>query len=807
VPDLPKVRQEYEADTRGYSGPLRDAAQQADRFSDRNSKAALAARKMGLAAKEAADRAAKAMSAAGEAAERLAMGEIDAKEAAEAEAKALKETERAAIAAAEAERAVARAADEAADNMRQAARDAELSAAAQQLGALKAAGATSQYNDLLARLKAEHGDLSKTAVSGFEAMEHEGNLAYRTLTSASEKLADAGPAAIVGIANAIVALPALATVAAGALTLGLGGALAAVGVMFAAKNEEIKAEYSALGHEIFAGLSKDAQPFEDTLRHIAEVGSDELRSWEPEVRGIFKEMAPVVDVAVSQAIRALDEFKPAVRELTAGFDVELEALGGKSGEIAHNIAVGLEAIGEAAQRNPQALANLVNDLSLMVRYGGDAVAFLIRFKNEFDGFTQVLTGGGPLGLLHFVDGLSKLKGLLGGGAGDISNLGHELTGIGSAANQAGNAEMQTGMATQHLMTAQQAATMSTDQLKSALDRLTGANQNAFDANIQYRQALAAATEQAKRSNAGIDGNSKAAIANSQALSNLARSIKTVEENSNLTAAQIQNLRSKFVATAEAMGVSKQRANQLADELLGVRSAANKIPSKKTIDVMAKTAAARGQIAQFIYWAERQHIDLGISTGMSGRAAGGLVGGYADGGMAHAAHLAGGGAARFPIGGQVHGPGTGTSDSIPAMLSNGEYVINAEQTKKYLPLLDAINYKLDGFADGGFAKGGKPTAAQKAAAASRVTLARSRPEYLAALAAQQALEAMRKTVYGGFFGGGPSTIGSAHGSVVQHVTTLHVTVQGNVWETQNLANVLQSVILRNNMALTLPAGRG
>ena len=42
------------------------------------------------------------------------------------------------------------------------------------------------------------------------------------------------------------------------------------------------------------------------------------------------------------------------------------------------------------------------------------------------------------------------------------------------------------------------------------------------------------------------------------------------------------------------------------------------------------------------------------------------------------------------GGIVTGPGTSTSDSIPAMLSNGEYVVNARATRSFLPLLTAIN---------------------------------------------------------------------------------------------------------------------
>ncbi|WP_280393035.1 transglycosylase SLT domain-containing protein [Nocardia wallacei] len=53
------------------------------------------------------------------------------------------------------------------------------------------------------------------------------------------------------------------------------------------------------------------------------------------------------------------------------------------------------------------------------------------------------------------------------------------------------------------------------------------------------------------------------------------------------------------------------------------------------------------------------------------------------------------------GGLIEGPGTGTSDSILARLSNGEYVVNAAQTARYLPVLQAINGDtLPKFAEGG-----------------------------------------------------------------------------------------------------------
>lgn len=74
------------------------------------------------------------------------------------------------------------------------------------------------------------------------------------------------------------------------------------------------------------------------------------------------------------------------------------------------------------------------------------------------------------------------------------------------------------------------------------------------------------------------------------------------------------------------------------------------------------------------------------------AAGGLgLGFFAKGGLVMAAG-----------GGAIYGAGTGTSDSIPAMLSNGEYVLSAKTTKRLgTPFLNAINSgRLPGYATGG-----------------------------------------------------------------------------------------------------------
>jgi len=62
--------------------------------------------------------------------------------------------------------------------------------------------------------------------------------------------------------------------------------------------------------------------------------------------------------------------------------------------------------------------------------------------------------------------------------------------------------------------------------------------------------------------------------------------------------------------------------------------------------------------------------------------------------------------KFAKGGFVSGEGTGTSDSIAAMVSNGEAIIPADKAKKYAPLISGIIAgKIPGFATGTASVGG------------------------------------------------------------------------------------------------------
>jgi len=66
---------------------------------------------------------------------------------------------------------------------------------------------------------------------------------------------------------------------------------------------------------------------------------------------------------------------------------------------------------------------------------------------------------------------------------------------------------------------------------------------------------------------------------------------------------------------------------------------------------------------------------------------------------------------YASGGRISGPGTGTSDSILARLSNGEYVVKADAVRKYgTNMLDNLNgMRLPKFADGGMVGDARPAA--------------------------------------------------------------------------------------------------
>lgn len=141
---------------------------------------------------------------------------------------------------------------------------------------------------------------------------------------------------------------------------------------------------------------------------------------------------------------------------------------------------------------------------------------------------------------------------------------------------------------------------------------------------------------------------------------------------------MQATRDRFIEAAGAMGLSADEANALADQL-------GLIPTSVYATVEVETSAAQGRIDAWMERNRNRKLTVEVEAVGSGTAVYRTAGGT-----------------RFEAsGGYISGPGTGTSDSIPARLSNGEYVVNAAATSKYgKPFFDSLNAQR--FATGGMA---------------------------------------------------------------------------------------------------------
>lgn len=145
----------------------------------------------------------------------------------------------------------------------------------------------------------------------------------------------------------------------------------------------------------------------------------------------------------------------------------------------------------------------------------------------------------------------------------------------------------------------------------------------------------------------------------------------VAHNTQTTAAG-RSVRQQLIKDFEAMGLKASTSKQLVHDLIGVM---HKIPHNELLRIIMQ-----GSGHYKVY---------GFATSAAGAQA-----------RSFAGHIHGPRA----TGGMIHGPGTGTSDSILAHVSNGEYVVRAAAVSHYgKNMMDAINTKK--FATGGYVNPG------------------------------------------------------------------------------------------------------
>lgn len=292
-----------------------------------------------------------------------------------------------------------------------------------------------------------------------------------------------------------------------------------------------------------------------------------------------------------------------------------------------------------------------------------------------------------------------------------------------------------------------------DEVANALRALTSPTLDAREAKRQFQAAVDGVTDSLKENGTTLDistekgrNNQSALDGIAQAAQNAAGSIFEQTGNQQSATAAMEQGRSALVAALGQYGITGQAAQDYADKIIGTptdwattfqnnapeaasktsdyQQRLNALPKEKRTQVNAATAQAQsaiqgvlnslGLVRSKTITITTNRVTVGTPENTNGV--------FKN---------------KKAYGGYISGPGTGTSDSIPAMLSNGEYVIRERSVSKYgTGFLDAVN--AGRYADGGLvhlAGGGSAEAAQKAAEA-RAKAAKERAE------ARQKAEAAR-----------------------------------------------------------------
>lgn len=228
------------------------------------------------------------------------------------------------------------------------------------------------------------------------------------------------------------------------------------------------------------------------------------------------------------------------------------------------------------------------------------------------------------------------------------------------------------------------------QLEASYQGVTDALKQQVDDLAQQYEAQGIGTEAArKRAEAEVavsdklDITTEAGRRNQAALDDVAKSgwdlIDSMRENGATQAdlqATMQTTRDRFIGVAGQMGLSADQANALADEL-------NLIPANVNVAVAVDTVNATQTLADWRAAVSKQAITIQARVNADPSFS-----------PAHSASYI-----AKADGGYIAGRGSGTSDSIPAYLSNGEYVIKASAVARYgrahFDSLNAMRYATGG----------------------------------------------------------------------------------------------------------------
>ncbi len=484
--------------------------------------------------------------------------------------------------------------------------------------------------------------------------------------------APVGPAGLaIGAALAAGVVPMLGAAVGGAVVGGVGVGGVIGGIALAARDARVQAAGQALGATIMGDLDEAAAGFVQPTVHGIAIIRD---AWS-DVSGDVKAVFGAAQGYVEPLANGVADF---VREIVPGLRDAAEA----AGPIVREIGEGLPRIGQAigdvlsdisgnADEGAAAIRHMFILAEMMIRAGGGVITVLS------DIYRGILTVSDVVMTVAdkawgWIPGLGDV---IGDGKAHIGELKAAMEDAGTSGEEAGRTG---GDGLRKIGDGASSAAVPVQSLSDQLREMAGININAEQASIRLTGAIKAATDAGARSTDGISVNSAKQAENRQRLVELATatnaaSAAIMEQTGSqaLAAAESDRGRVAFMKVADAMGVSKTKAKELADRLFA-------IPESRSVKVIADTKPAMTAVNNLIARINNMKARVGVGVYGSGAFGGskgtglGYSTGYSEGGL----HV---------------GPGTGTSDDIVTRVSAGEYTIRAAAVRAIgVDTLDALN---------------------------------------------------------------------------------------------------------------------
>lgn len=487
-----------------------------------------------------------------------------------------------------------------------------------------------------------------------------GSLAGQASSLAATAGGSVGP--VVGAAIGVAAAPTLVSALSSALAGGAGLGVLGVGIMAAVKADPgIQAAGKTAAQRFSKSLGENAVtslrgPILQSLGVLSDAG-DRLNR---ELGGVFAELS--------------DDVVPFTRKVVGAG----EAITGSLLRSAKESGPAIDGLGDSITLLGDGVSSFIDSVS----DGGPEAADNLRLIAGATGDLIAQTGA----LLNTVNKLSSnswltgpLIPLLRKHYGDAADASDDLKGSTAAlvpeVDKAAEAAA--------------AAAMSYDDMADGIGKVSSAQRDLYGSQIDVKEAILETTEKIRENGAGMDINTKKGRENRQALLDLAttldkdtRAFRDVNGVSAATTQHMENNRAAFIKAARAAGVEAGEAKKLADRLLG-------IPVKTEPRISMKGAAKSINDAARLGRLVREFQGTYTAT---------MITNY----IRHGKPGTGGGLAG---GGLVDGPGTATSDSVPMMLSKGEYVVRASSVARpgVRAMLEGLNsgtgYALQGGAAG------------------------------------------------------------------------------------------------------------